>query len=85
MLPTDKRLINFSKRIKIMKVIRALLQYQSVQYHFQPVVEFQHWLDHKLQNARQIIELYYLSTELEPREQQQTGLFLNEDSAALRD
>jgi len=75
MLRNNDKLINFSKRMKTAEVMRDLQQYQTVPYPFVRVNELQMWLDNELTNSSEILELYDLSTQVEPREREDEKMY----------
>ncbi|CAI2180023.1 2452_t:CDS:2, partial [Funneliformis geosporum] len=64
------RLINFSKRMKTAEVIREIQQYQSAPYNLNSIQEIQAFIKCRLQNSRDVADLYDISLSMEPRERE---------------
>lgn len=66
-LRSSDKLINFSKRHKTAEVIRELKQFQSFAYNFHTILEFQNFIQSRLDLIYDIDKLYERSLKLEPR------------------
>jgi son of sevenless-like protein len=69
LLDESKLIINFGKRRKIAHVIRVIQQYQQVPYLFETVMPMQKWLSDGIQTTQDDDQLYKISLEIEPRDQ----------------
>jgi hypothetical protein len=53
-LDNDKKVINFSKRMKIAEILQKLRLYQTVSYPFQSDEQLQSWITYEIHNSTEM-------------------------------
>lgn len=67
-------IINFSKRTRIVDILKEIASYQGIRYKFKRYDDIQNFLEESMRNVPNIEKQYELSLRVEPRTDVSTGL-----------